>query len=275
MVVVTQCDFGERFGGIRRVYGASASDTIADLRLCVIGIGGVGSWAVEGLARSGVGRITLIDNDSVCVTNVNRQIHALDSTLGQSKVEVMGRRVAEINPVCQVDIIDDFLTMQTLEDYLSRGYDYVIDAIDSIKFKTAMIDFCRRRRLPFVTTGGAGGMTDPSLIQVADLSKTFNDPLASKVRSTLRRQYGFPRAEGKRFGVECVFSSEQPVYPQADGSVSRRKPGIHGVSLDCRFGYGSASTVTAVFGFVAASRAINRSLQRLAAHQAVESGSVG
>jgi tRNA A37 threonylcarbamoyladenosine dehydratase len=271
---MTGCDLDSRFGGIRRVYGAKGAQAIAGLHVCVVGIGGVGSWSVEALARTGVGQISLIDNDSVCVTNTNRQIHALDSTLGQSKVAVMARRVSEINPACRLHAIDDFLTMATLEDYLSQGYDYVIDAIDSIKFKAAMIDFCRRRRLPVVTTGGAGGMTDPSLIRVADLSKTFNDPLASKVRSTLRRQYGFPRTEGKRFGVECVFSSEQPVYPQADGSVSHRKPGIHGVSLDCRFGYGSASTVTAVFGFVAASRAINRSLQRLAARQAAESGGV-
>lgn len=269
---MAQCDFSERFGGIRRVYGSSGSDIIADMHLCVIGIGGVGSWAVEGLARSGVGRITLIDNDSVCVTNVNRQIHAMDNTLGQSKVEVMSRRVAQINPICRVDVIDDFLTMQTLEDYLSRGYDYVVDAIDSIKFKSAMIAFCRRNRIPIVTTGGAGGMSDPTKIQVADLGQTHNDPLASRVRSTLRREYGFPREPGKKFGVECVFSSEQPVYPQPDGSVSHRKPGIHGVSLDCRFGYGATSTVTAVFGFVAASRAINRTLRRRLARMGNQPG---
>lgn len=265
---MADCDLRQRFGGIRRVYGTPGGDIIAGLHLCVIGIGGVGSWAVEGLARSGVGRITLIDNDTVCVTNMNRQIHALDSTLGQSKVEVMSRRIAEINPACRVDIIDDFLTMRTLENYLSRGYDYVVDAIDSIKFKSATIAFCARNRIPVVTTGGAGGMNDPTKIQVADLAQTYNDPLASRVRSTLRREYGFPRDPSKRFGVECVFSSEQPVYPQPDGSVSHRKPGIHGVSLDCRFGYGATATVTAVFGFMAASRAINHSLRRSLASQA-------
>jgi len=259
---VTHCDFKERFGGIRRVYGTSGSDIIANLHLCVIGIGGVGSWAVEGLARTGVGRITLIDNDTLCVTNVNRQIHALDSTLGRSKVEVMAQRVGEINPACRLGIIDDFLTMRTLDEHLSRGYDYVIDAIDSIKFKSAMIAFCTRNRIPVVTTGGAGGMSDPTKIQVADLARTYNDPLAARVRSTLRREYGFPRDPRKKFGVECVFSSEQPVYPQPNGSIGHQKPGIHGVSLDCRFGYGAASTVTAVFGFIAASRAINRILSR-------------
>lgn len=258
---MAECDLRERFGGIRRVYGSSGSEIIAGLHLCVIGIGGVGSWAVEGLARSGVGRITLIDNDTVCLTNMNRQIHALESTLGRSKVEVMRRRVAEINPACLVHTIDDFLTTRTLEDYLSSDYDYVIDAIDSIKFKTAMIAFSARARIPVVTTGGAGGRSDPTKIQVADLAQTYNDPLASRVRSTLRREYGFPRDPAKKFGVECVFSSEQPVYPQADGTVSHRKPGIHGVSLDCGFGYGATATVTAVFGFMAASRAINRSLR--------------
>jgi tRNA A37 threonylcarbamoyladenosine dehydratase len=259
---MAECDLRERFGGIRRLYGTCGGDIIAGLHLCVIGIGGVGSWTVEGLARSGVGQITLIDNDTVCLTNMNRQIHALESTLGHSKVDVMSRRVTEINPACHVDVIDDFLTLRTLEDYLSRGYDYVVDAIDSIKFKSAMIAFCTRNRIPLVTTGGAGGMNDPTKIQVADLAQTYNDPLASRVRSTLRRDYGFPRDPAKKFGVECVFSSEQPVYAQPDGSVSHRKPGIHGVSLDCRFGYGATATVTAVFGFMAASRAINRSVMR-------------
>jgi tRNA A37 threonylcarbamoyladenosine dehydratase len=262
---VTLCDFGERFGGIRRVYGTPGSEIIAQMHLCVIGIGGVGSWAAEGLARSGVGRITLIDNDTVCATNVNRQIHALDSTLGRSKVQVMRKRMTEINPACRIDAIDDYLTVLTLEEYLSKGYDCVIDAIDSIKFKSAMIAFCTGNRIPIVTAGGAGGITDPTKVRVADLSQTYNDPLAARVRSTLRRQYGFPRIAGKRFGVDCIFSSEQPVYPQSDGGVSQRKPGIHGVSLDCRFGYGATSTVTAVFGFIAASLAINRTLERKSA----------
>jgi tRNA A37 threonylcarbamoyladenosine dehydratase len=256
------CDLEQRFGGIARLYGSAGLAVLRELHVCVVGVGGVGSWAVEALARSGVGRITCIDHDSVCETNTNRQIHALSEHLGRSKIAVMAERVAQINPECVCDPIDDYLTLQTLDDYLGRGYDYVIDAIDSIKFKSAMIAHCQRTGVPIVTTGGAGGQDDPTLVTVADLSRTFNDPLASKVRSTLRRDYGFPRDPGKRFGIDCVFSTQQPVYPQADGSVSQRKPGIHGVSLDCRFGYGAASFVTATFGFVAVSRVINVTLKR-------------
>lgn len=253
---MSTCDLGGRFAAIGRVVGADALERITRMHVCVIGIGGVGSWATEGLLRSGVGAVTLIDNDTICPTNINRQIHALDATLGRSKVEVMAERARQINPACRLDAIVDFLTMGTLERYLAANYDCVIDAIDSIKFKAALIDHCVRHRVRIVTTGGAGGMSDPTKVLVADLSRTFNDPLASRVRARLRKDYGFSRDPRKRFGVECVFSSEQPVYPQPDGSVSHRKPGLHGVSLDCRFGYGSISTVTAVFGFVAASRAI-------------------
>lgn len=260
---MTTCEITqERFGGIGRVYGRDGLDVLSQLHICVVGIGGVGSWAVEGLARSGVGEITLIDNDTICVTNTNRQIHALSSTVGQSKVAVMAERIAQINPACRVHAIDDFLTMKTMADYLARGYDYVIDAIDSIKFKSEMIHYCTRNKIPIITTGGAGGMTDPTRITIADLSKTTNDPLAAKVRATLRNRHNFSKNPKRRFGVECVYSTEQPVYPKEDGSVSHEKPGIHGVSLDCRLGYGSTSVVTASFGFMAASRAINKSLAK-------------
>lgn len=255
-------DFERRFGGIARVYGADALALFRDLHVCVVGIGGVGSWAVEALARSGVGRLTLIDDDTVCLSNANRQIHALTEHDGRPKVEVMAERVHGINPDCRVAAVRDFLTLETLERYLAPGYDYVVDAIDSIKFKAAMIAFCRRRKLPIVATGGAGGMTDPTLIKVADLSRTHHDALAAKVRQRLRKEYGFPTDAKRPFGVECVFSSQQPVYPKADGSVCHEKPGLHGVSLDCRFGYGSASVVTATFGFVAASRVLNKSIKK-------------
>lgn len=255
-------DYQQRFGGIARVYGAEALTLFRELHVCVVGIGGVGSWAVEALARSGVGRLTLIDDDTVCLTNANRQIHTLTETLDRPKVEVMAERIRGINPQCAVEAIDDYLTMETMADYLERGYDYVVDAIDSIKFKAAMIAHCRRRKIPIVTTGGAGGMTDPTQIKVADLSKTYNDPLSAKLRRRLRHDYGFPKNPRRSFGVECVFSSQQPVYPRADGGVCHEKPGIHGVSLDCRYGYGSTSVVTASFGLVAASRVLSRSVAR-------------
>jgi len=255
-------DYSNRFSAIKRVYGDDASDLISQMHICVVGIGGVGSWAVEALARTGVGKITLIDNDEIAISNMNRQIHTLTSTVNQSKVVAMAQRVAEINPACECEVIDDYLTMKTMTVYLSQSYDYVIDAIDSIKFKSAMIHHCKRQKIRIIVTGGAGGLTDPAVIQVADLSRTFNDPLAAKVRSQLRHSYGFSKNPKRRFGVECVFSSEQPVYPKSDGTVSHQKPGIHGVSLDCRFGYGSVSFVTATFGFIAAARAINKTLQR-------------
>ncbi|HHL45338.1 MAG TPA: tRNA cyclic N6-threonylcarbamoyladenosine(37) synthase TcdA [Gammaproteobacteria bacterium] len=256
--------YQQRFGGIRRLYGEEAFRHLESMHVCVIGLGGVGSWAVEALARSGVGQLTLIDFDEICLTNTNRQLHALSDTVGQKKQQVMAQRVKAINPDCRCHTIDDFVTTQTLAEYLSvsHGYDYVIDAIDSIKFKSEIIYFCKRNKIPIVTTGGAGGINDPSMIKVADLSRTYNDPLAAKVRSRLRTEFGYTRNRKRSFGVECVFSSQQKLYPKADGSVSHEKPGVHGISLDCRFGYGSASFVTAAFGFIAASRVINKTLQK-------------
>jgi len=258
-------DFAERFGGIQRLYGQAAADVIQQLHVCIIGLGGVGSWAVETLARTGIGRLTLIDYDTVSKGNINRQLPALDTTLNEKKSAVLQQRIANINPYCECRIIDDFLTTRNIRDYLSpeRHYDYVIDAIDSIKFKSAIIYHCRRNKIPVITTGGAGGLTDPLTIQVRDLSRTFNDPLAAKVRAQLRSEYHFPRNSKRSFRIECVFSSQQPVYPQPDGSISHAKPGIHGISLDCSLGYGSTTAVTATFGTVAASRVINKTLARL------------
>jgi len=257
-------DFAARFGGIQRLYGFEAANVIRKMHVCVIGLGGVGSWTVEALARTGVSRLTLIDYDTVSKSNINRQLAALDDTTGKKKSAVLQQRVASINPYCDCRVIDDFLTVQNLDELLSveQHYDYVVDAIDSIKFKSAMIYHCRRNKIPIVTTGGAGGLTDPLAVQVNDLSRTYNDPLAAKVRSQLRNEYNFPRNTKRSFRVECVFSGQQPVYPKTDGTVSHEKPGIHGISLDCSMGYGSATAVTATFGNVAASRVINKTLQK-------------
>jgi tRNA A37 threonylcarbamoyladenosine dehydratase len=259
----TQANQDLRFGGIQRLYGAGQMKIIEQMHICVVGLGGVGSWAVEALARTGVGKLTLIDFDIIKEGNVNRQLPAITSNLNRKKFAALAERVAEINPGCHCIAIDDFLTHRNIDDYMSRerGYDYVIDAIDSIKYKACMINHCKRNKIPLITTGGAGGLNDPTRIEVTDLARTYNDPLAAKVRSTLRRQYGFTKTPKKRFGVECVFSNEQQVYPKPDGTVSQQKPGIHGVSLDCNYGYGSATFVTGTFGFIAASRAINKTLQ--------------
>lgn len=257
-------DYDERFGGLRRLYGEAAYPLLSRLHMVVVGLGGVGSWSVEALARTGIGRITLIDYDTVAKSNINRQLVGLTETLDEKKSSVMQKRIHNINPDCQINVIDDFINSDNLADYLSsaRGYDYVIDAIDSIRFKTEMIAHCKRNKLPIITTGGAGGVTDPTLIHVADLSKTYNDALAAKVRNNLRSRYGFSKNPQRRFGVECVFSSQHKLYPKEDGRVSHQKPGVHGVNLDCRFGYGSSVTVTATFGMLAASRAINKALHR-------------
>ena len=255
-------DNNDAFAGIARLYGAQAYALIRNMHVCVIGIGGVGSWVVEALARSAVGKITMIDFDTIEASNVNRQIHALSGNVNKKKCSAMQERIKQINPDCDVNIIDDFITLENMADLLSRDYDYVVDAIDSIKFKAGLIYHCKRNKIPVITTGGAGGLTDPSVIQVVDLSKTYNDALAAKVRSTLRDQYHFTRNPKRSFRVDCVFSGQQQLYPKEDGSVSHEKPGIHGVSLDCRFGYGAASFVTGTFGFIAAAHIIKKFIDK-------------
>jgi len=251
-----------RFSALSRVYGDKVAEQLPQLRICVVGIGGVGSWAAEALARSGVGKLVLIDADDVTIGNTNRQIHAMTDDFGKSKVTVMEQRISQINPHCDVNAIDDMLVENNLQKYIRSDYDYVIDAIDSIRFKAALINFCKRQKIRIITTGGAGGRIDPGAVTTADLSRTWNDPLAAKVRSRLRADFGFSKNPKRRFGIECVYSSEQPVYPDGSGEVSRAKPGVAGVTLDCDTGYGSAVTVTATFGMIAAARALNKSLAR-------------
>ena len=249
----------QRFGGTARLYGNDALARLNASHVCVIGIGGVGSWSAEALARSGVGRITLIDLDDVCVTNTNRQIHALTSTVGQPKVEVMAQRIAQINPECEVTCIEDFATPDNVQTLLTNQFDAVIEATDSIRAKAAIIYCCKRRKIPVVTVGGAGGQIDPGQITRADLAKTIQDPLAAKLRSELRRNYGFSKNPKRRFGVECIFSTEQLRYPQPDGSVCFNKSVMeNGTRLDCAGGFGASVTVTATFGMQAAASIINK-----------------
>lgn len=254
----------DRFGGIGRLYGTAGLTRLAAAHVCVVGIGGVGSWAAEALVRSGIGAVTLVDLDEVCVTNTNRQIHATCQSVGQFKTEVMKERLLAINPECRVTAVNDFLTEKNLYDILAPGgefstFEYVVDCIDSVKHKAAMIAFCKRRKIRIVTTGAAGGQIDPTQIQVGDLNKTFNDPLARKVRSLLRRDYDFSRNPARNYSVPCVFSSEQLVYPQPNGTVCQAKPAEgDSTRLDCASGFGSATMVTGTFGFVAAARVVKR-----------------
>jgi len=252
-------EYLSRFGGIARLYGTRALELFNLSHVAVIGIGGVGSWSAEALARSGIGRITLIDLDDVCISNTNRQIHALNTTVGQSKTTVMADRIRAINPECEVQEIMKFATEKSVADLLTNDYDFVIDAIDNVRHKSALISHCRHHKIKLVCVGGAGGRTDPTLIECADLSRTYHDPLLAKVRKKLRQDYHFPANPQRRFGIEAVFSSEQQVYPAADGSVCQIKPNPTGSArLDCASGFGAATAVTASFGLIAASRALKK-----------------
>ena len=249
-------DYEEKFGTLTRVYGEETCDALRDAHVCVIGIGGVGSWAVESLVRSGIGEITLVDGDAIARSNMNRQVHTLESSIGQYKVSAMQARIADINQDCRCHTIDQNINDDNLRDIIERGYDCVIDAIDSIKYKAAIVYCCKRNKIPVVMTGGAGGLTDPTKIEVADLTRTWNDPLAATVRSRLRHKYGYTRNTRRSFGIPCVFSSEQQRYPDANGRPGFCKPGVAGLTLDCSYGYGSVVSVTACFGFVAAAKAV-------------------
>jgi tRNA A37 threonylcarbamoyladenosine dehydratase len=248
-----------RFAGVARLYGDQGLQRLRQAHVAIVGIGGVGSWAAEAMARSGVGEISLFDLDDVCVSNVNRQAHALDGQVGRPKVEVMAERLRAINPACVVHAVADFVTRDTMSEYITEQMDCVLDCIDSVMAKAALIAWCRRRKIAVVSTGGAGGQIDPTQVQVCDLNKTFNDPLASRVRSTLRRDYNFSRNVSRNYGVPCVFSSEQLRYPKGDGSVCLQKSFVgEGVRLDCSGGFGAVMMVTATFGMVAASKAVEK-----------------
>lgn len=257
-------DYQLRFGGISRLYGNNGANALQQAHFCVIGIGGVGSWVAEAFTRNGVGQLTLIDLDDLCVTNINRQIHALTETVGLSKVDVMADRIKQINPECQVNVIEDFVTLENVQSLLPNSIDYVIDAIDSVQVKCAIIAHCKRNKLPIITIGGAGGQIDPSKIAIADLSQTFQDPLLAKVRNQLRREYNFSRNVKRKFSIDAIFSSEQLRYPDNDGNVCHAKQSSDGaMRLDCSGGFGATTHVTACFAFFAVGKAIDKYLKRI------------
>jgi len=225
--------------------------------VCVIGIGGVGSWTVEALARSGIGKLTLIDLDDICITNVNRQLHAIDGQVGKFKVDAMADRATRIHPGCEVIARREFFTAQNAAEILDPGYDFVVDAIDSVPQKALLVAECRSRQVPIVTCGGAGGKSSVAAIQVNDLAFATNDRLLKMVRKTLRREHEFPRDETVAFGVRAVYSTENAVYPWSDGKVCGvPEPGSE-LRLNCDAGLGTASFVTGSFGFAAAGEVLN------------------
>lgn len=255
----------QRFGGIARLYGRDALEKLQRAHFVAIGIGGVGSWTAEALARSGVGRITLIDLDDVCITNSNRQSHALADTIGRIKVEVVAERLKQINPEIRVDTQEDFIALDNLSELLDpkrQPIDIVIDAIDSARVKASLIAYCKARKLRLITVGSAGGKQDPRRVTSADLGHTINDPMLAKVRQHLYRFHNFQKSRKRQFGVDAIYSDEPMVYPQPDGRVCQQKSTMQdGVKLDCSGGFGAATMVTGTFGFVAASRGIERLLQ--------------
>lgn len=260
---MTPDDYGFRFGGIERLYGRRALEAFRQSHIAIVGLGGVGSWAAEALVRSGVGAMTLIDMDDICVSNTNRQLHALEGQYGRTKTDAMAERLKAINPQADIRVHFGFLTPKNVDTLITADMTAVVDAIDSVKAKAALIAYCQRRKLPVICAGGAGGQLDPTQIRVADLSKTTQDPLLAKVRNMLRREYGFSRNPKRRFGIEAVYSLEQLTYPAGDGEVCLQKPATEGpVRLDCASGFGAASPVTASFGFFAASRLLNRIARR-------------
>jgi tRNA A37 threonylcarbamoyladenosine dehydratase len=250
-------DYGRRFGGVSRLYGQAALEKFQASHISVVGIGGVGSWAVEGLARNAVGKLTLIDLDNIAESNINRQLHALDGQLGMAKVSAMQARVKAINPACQVQAIEEFISADNVASLIPSDVDGVIDAVDDVKAKIALILHCRQHQIPIITTGGAGGRVDASRIQSTDLALVHGDRLLAKVRNQLRRDFGFPKvaqsgkAKPTKFGITAVYSDEPVQTPNqtcdADTAIS---------GLNCA-GYGSSVCVTAPFGFNAAGLMLN------------------
>lgn len=257
---LVQDSISHRFGGIARLYGQAALDRFLIARVAVIGVGGVGSWAVEALSRSGIGHLTLVDLDEICVTNVNRQLHAMDGQIGRQKTEAMAERARAIHPTAEIVVIPKFFTEKSAAEILDQGFDAVIDAIDTTNHKALLLAECHRRNIFTVTCGGAGGRRDPTRIKVRDLAYSGKDPLLLQLRKRLRNDHGFPkipqRQEPPPFGIEAVFSDEPQWFAQCDGSASLNRPDSGNQRLNCTSGLGTATHVTAAFGMMAAGRVL-------------------
>jgi tRNA A37 threonylcarbamoyladenosine dehydratase len=250
-------DFLDRFSGLGRLYGAGALERLRRAHVAIIGTGGVGSWTAEALARSGVGRITLIDPDEICVTNSNRQLPALAGTFGRLKITVLAERLRLIHPELEVIEVPSFFTTSNASTLLAGGFDVVVDGIDDVKLKALLIALCRDLRLPLVVSGGAGGKRNPAAVRTEDLAFATNDRLLRLVRRELRRDHRYPHESAQEpFGARAVFSIENARYPWADGTIREDpEPGSH-LRLNCESGFGSATPVTGTFGFAAAAEAI-------------------
>lgn len=256
----------ERFAGIDRLYGVGTVERLSASRVVIVGMGGVGSWVVEALARTAVGHLTLIDADDICISNTNRQLPATLGQYGRNKAKAMADRCLAINPLIEVVPVEAFLTAANMADLLGHepGFDLVIDACDSFRVKLETIVWCRRRKLPLITVGAAGGRTDPTLVCVRDVSRTEHDALLALVRKKLRSEFSFPKNPQRYFGVPAVYSLENVKYPQADGSVCGLRPQLGAdaaLKLDCGAGLGAATHVTGAFAFAAVGKALEMLLR--------------
>lgn len=246
-------DYLRRFGGIARLYGLSSLEKFSRSHVMIVGLGGVGSWIVEALARSGIGRFTLVDLDDLCLTNTNRQIHALSGTIGRSKAAVLAERVHAINPEATCTVEASFYTERNSDGLLACLPDLVVDAIDSVRPKCHLLATCHARKLPVIACGGAGGRIDPARIGTDDLSRTHGDALLLSVRKRLRSDYRFPKAsdskkKSPKFGIPAVFSPEPPRFPSCDGGITTERPADLPGTIKCDSGYGASTPVTATFG---------------------------
>ena len=246
-------DYSIRFSGLSRLYGRSSLELFKKSHVAVIGLGGVGSWAVEALARSGIGKLTLVDLDEVCLSNINRQVQATSATVGHPKTSVLKSRISEIAPKCQVIEEMKFYTQKSSEALLSVEYDFIVDAIDSVAHKTHLLAESKRKKINVVTCGGGGGKIDPTKIRVDDLARTKNDPLLNQVRKRLRKLYNFPKYSRQKFGIPCVYSDEVPTFPLLDGGVSCERQKGQDYRLNCDTGFGSSTALTGTIGFTLAS----------------------
>ena len=256
-----------RFAGIDRLYGRGALARFMACRVAVVGMGGVGSWAVEALARSGIGALTLIDADDLCVSNANRQLPALEGQYGRNKAEAMAERCRAINPAIEVHALASFLTPTNMESLLGERFDVVLDACDSFRSKVEAIAWCRRRKQPIVTVGSAGGRIDPTLVRVRDLSKTEHDAMLALIRRKLRGEFNFPKGPRRYFSVPAVYSLENVRYPQADGTVCGLRPQLGAdaaLKLDCGAGLGAATHITGAFAFAAVGKVLDMLLKQSA-----------
>lgn len=255
-------DHDRRFAGTARLYGAEHFALFGRARVVVVGAGGVGSWAIEALARTGIGHLTLIDMDVLVASNVNRQLPALTSTFGRGKVDVLAERAREINPRARVTVVDDFLTRDNIASLLAETPDLVLDCTDDLEAKISLVVWCRRRRIPLVVAGAAGGKTDPTQLRVDDLTRTHRDPLIAKLRRRLRRECNFPKDPQEKFGIPCVYSDQAVTTPEGAAC---------GGDLSCT-GYGSAAVVTATMGMMAVAEGLRHMLRRMKLRDARAAG---